>query len=167
MCQKGLDWADCFAVKPLPRRDAWFSFDHQLFMSMSWGLVAVVLPPEKLEEMMQSLYYCLLHLLGVNRCITKEWQMLPARFHGLGLPSFVVVAFAKKVFYVQCHWGATDAPGYMLQWAYEKFVVKVGLYGDSFDWDYERFNSLATEGTWMKNLWQLCQLLGVQVELDE
>ena len=73
MRQKGLDWADCLTTKPLPRRDAWFSFDHQLFMSISWGLVAVVLPPEKLEEMMQSLYYCLLPLLGVNRCITKEW----------------------------------------------------------------------------------------------
>ena len=93
--------------------------------------------------------------------------MLPARFHGLGLPNFVVVAFAKKIFYVQCHWGATDAPRYMLQWAYENFVVEVDLYGDPFDWDCERFNSLATEGTWMKNLWQLCQLLRVQSELDE
>jgi len=53
----------------------------------------------------------------------------------------VVVAFAKKVFYVQCHWGATDAPGYMLHWAYNVVVVKVGLYGDPFDWDYECFNS--------------------------
>ena len=93
--------------------------------------------------------------------------MLPARFHGLGLPNFVVVAFAKKVFYVQCHWGAIDAPGYMLQWAYENVVVEVGLYGDPFDWDYECFNSLATEGTWVKNLWQLSQLLGVKIELDE
>ena len=73
MRQKGLDWADCLAAKPLSRRDAWFSFEHQLFTGMSWGLVAVVLPPEKLEEMMQSLYYRLLPLLGVNRCITKEW----------------------------------------------------------------------------------------------
>ena len=93
--------------------------------------------------------------------------MLPARFHGLGLPIFVVVAFAKRVFCVQCRRGATASPGYMLQWAYENFVVEVGLYGDPFDWDYEWFNSLATEGMWMKNLWQLCQLLGVQIELDK
>ena len=152
MRKKGLDWADCFAVKPLPRRDAWFSFDHQLFMSMSWGIAAVVFPPEKLEEIMQSLYYHLLPFLRVNRCITKEWRMLSAQFYGLSLPNFVVVAFAKKVFYVQCHWGATDAPGYMLQWAYENFVLKDGLYGDPFDWDYERSNSLSTEGTWTKNL---------------
>ena len=57
--------------------------------------------------------------------------------------------------------GRNRLPRYMLQWAYENFVLKVGLYGDPFNWDYERFNSLATEGTWMKNLWQLCQLLGV------
>ena len=52
MRQKGLEWADCLTAKPLPRRDAWFSFDHQLFMSMSWGLVAVLLPSEKLEKML-------------------------------------------------------------------------------------------------------------------
>ena len=55
----------------------------------------------------------------------------------------------------------------MLQRAYENVVVEVGLYGDPFDLDYERFNSLATEGMWMKNLWQLCHLLGVKIELDK
>ena len=59
--------------------------------------------------------------------------MLLALFHGLGLPKFVVVAFAKKIFYVQCYWGATDAPGYMLQWVYENFVPEVGPYGNPFD----------------------------------
>ncbi len=86
----------------------------QLFPAMSWGLVAVVLPPKKLEEMMQSLYFCVLLCLGVNKCITKEWRMLPERYVGLGLPNFVVIALAKKIFFLQCSWGALDAPGQML-----------------------------------------------------
>ena len=65
--QKDLDWADCLAAKSLLRRDTWFSFDHQTFMKMSWGLVAVVLPQEKLKEMIQSLCYRLLLFLGMNR----------------------------------------------------------------------------------------------------
>ncbi len=66
MRQKGLNWANCLKTKPLPCRDAWFSCDFQLFMAMSWGLVAVVLPRTQLEKMMQNLYFKLLPYLGVN-----------------------------------------------------------------------------------------------------
>jgi len=167
MRQKGLDWVDCLNTKPLPRRDAWFSFDMQLFPAMSWGLVAVVMSPKKLEEMMQSLYYRVLPCLGINRCITKEWRMLPERYVGLGLPNFVVITLAKKFFFLQCTWEALDAPGKMLKWAYENFVIEVGLYGNPFEWNYESFECLATDGTWFKNVWQLARRLDVEIELEE
>ena len=128
MRQKGYDWVDCLRTKPLARRDAWYSLDHQLTVAMAWGLVAVVLPPSKLEVMMQDLYYRILPFLGVNRCITKGWRMLPVQYQGLGLPNFVVISFAKKMFFVLCAWGFDDAPGRMLTWAFENFLIELGLY---------------------------------------
>ena len=77
---------------------------------------------------MQSLYFRLFSHLGINnKCITKEWRILPKRYQGLGLLNFIVIAFSKKVFFIQCHWGSSDAPGSMLKWAYKHFVVEVGL----------------------------------------
>ena len=65
---------------------------------MTWGLVTVNMALEKLDEMMQALYFEILPSLGVNRHTTKEWQMLPEWFHGLSLPNFVELCLAAKSF---------------------------------------------------------------------
>ena len=70
----------------------------QLFPGMTFGLSTVNMTPKKTKAMMQSIYFKLLPLLGVNFHITKERRMLGERFHGLGLPNFVVLCFASKFF---------------------------------------------------------------------
>ena len=95
---KGLTWVDNIRTHPLPTRDAWLSFFLMLMPGMIWGLVVVNMAPEKLDKMMQASYFKVLPFLGVNRHITKEWQMLPERFHGLGLMIFVVLCLAAKYF---------------------------------------------------------------------
>ena len=80
---------------------------------MTWGLVAVVMEPKKLEEMMCGLYYRLLPLLGVNRNITTPWRMLPEMYQGLGLPNFLVLSLASKVFFLQCNWNFPGLTGDM------------------------------------------------------
>ena len=111
---KGMDWVDKMKTKPLPTRDAWLSLFIQLLPAMYFGLATVIMSPAKLDDRMQSLYYHCLPFLGVNRNITKPWRMLPEKYHGLGLPNFVVVCFATKVFLLQRHWGFNSAAGNML-----------------------------------------------------
>ena len=65
--------------------------------------------PFKMEDLMQSLYSNILPILGVNRYTTNEWWMLGARFQGLGLPNFVVLCFAGRVFFMKFHVGFDDA----------------------------------------------------------
>lgn len=45
--------------------------------------------------------------LGVNSYIAQEWQMFPEpeRYHGLGLPNFVALSLAAKVYFMQQHFG--------------------------------------------------------------
>jgi hypothetical protein len=38
---------------------------------------------------------------------------------------------------------------------YESFMVKVGLYGNTMDYDYNAYSILATNNTWFKNVWEL------------
>ena len=165
MKKKGLDWVDRIATRPLPRRDAWLSFHAQLFPGMVWGLVAVIMRPQKLDDLIQSLYYKILPHLGVNRNITKPWRTLPERFQGLGLPNFVVVAFAAKVHFIQCNWGFKEAASELMRYAFECHLIEVGLYGNPFAWDYKTFSKLATDGSWFKNLWELGDYLGITLKL--
>jgi hypothetical protein len=38
---------------------------------------------------------------------------------------------------------------------YESFMIEVGLYGNTMDYDYKAYSVLATNGTWYKNVWGL------------
>ena len=80
----------------------------QLYPGMAWGLVSVVLAPKELNDTMQTLYAKILPLLCINRCITDAWRMPPEMYEGIGLPNFVVVAFATKIYFLQCHWVLKD-----------------------------------------------------------
>ncbi len=48
MVQKGLNWVDRLWTKPLPCRDAWLSFQLQLFPAILWGLVTVYPSPTQI-----------------------------------------------------------------------------------------------------------------------
>ncbi len=38
---------------------------------------------------------------------------------------------------------------------YKSFIMDIGMYGNAFSLDYNRFSVLATNGTWFKNIWEL------------
>ena len=161
MRQKGLDWVDRIYARPLPSRDAWFSFDLQLVPALMWGLVSVILSPAKLEEMLGKLYYKALPLLGVNRNIGTEWRTLPECYHGLGLPNFVSAALAVKIHFLQCTWELGDPAGELGAIAYEAFIMEIGMYGNVFSLPYSEYEGLATDRTWWKNFWELLDHAGV------
>ena len=154
-------------ARPLPSRDAWFSFNLQLYPGIKWGLVNTMMAPEKMEKMVQDLYFSILPLLGVNRNITKEYRMLPERFGGLGLPDFVLTCFASKVHFMQCNWGFADAIGSLMTHAYEAFLIEVGLYGNIFSLNFKVLGILATDGTWFKHFWLLSWYLNIRVGLHK
>lgn len=162
---KGQDWVDGIRTRPLHRRDVWFSLEMKLYPAIPLGLVTVVLPPQKLENITQGLYFIILPLIGANRHITREWRLLPNTFQCLGIPDFVIIALAKKIHFLRCTWD--DAPGNMSRWAYENFRVEVGLYGNPFGWDYGKVQHLATDGAWYKNAWELCDYLDVRLEVSD
>ncbi len=70
--------------------------------------------------------------------------MLPERYIGPVLPKFVVVAFNRKVFFLLCHWGFNNAPGFMRKWEYENFLIEVNLYGNPFLDEFETFGCVPT-----------------------
>ena len=162
-----MEWADRIETRLLPARDAWLSYFLQLFPGMSWGLATVCLLPKQLDVQLRKVWYRVLPFLGVRRNIKLLWRTLLERFQGLGMPNFVVVAFAVKVFFLQCHWGFEGATADSMHWCYENFLVEVGLYGNVFSCNFSQFHFMATQDTWFRNFWELGQHLGVSVILHE
>ena len=57
MKAKGLMWVDLLDAKPLHSRDTWLNFHLQLHLRMAWGLLTVILAPNNMTKIAQSLYY--------------------------------------------------------------------------------------------------------------
>ena len=89
--------------------------------------------------------------------------MLPEWFQGLGLPNFVVLCLAEKIFFMQCHLDFEEAVGEMMLQAYEAFHIEVRLYGGVLTRDFTKFGSLATDLTWFKILWEYASHLKVAI----
>ena len=166
--QKGINWVDRNVTRPLSRSDTWLSFYMQLIPGMTWGLLAVTMPPEQLEKEIMSLYYKILPLVGVNRNITKGWRTIPCRYQGLGMPNFVVLVLACKLHFLMCFWGFNNhVVGIMLYHAYEAFQMEVGLGGNILTRDFAKLGCLATEGTWFRNFWEYLHHLGVHFTVHD
>ena len=163
---KGENWATGMRNSRCPPRDAWLGLRHQLYRQMSYGFVALVHPPDKLEKSFQDVWYKCLPSLQVNRCIRTEWKMLPIQFQGLGLPNPNIDVLACKIQSLQRHWNTSSVTGKMLHRAYEVFQVEVGLGGNIFALSFEVFGDLASMG-WFAHLWQLLDRYNVQFSFED
>ncbi len=151
MAKKGYNWADWMKSRPLPHDLAWKSFNHQLQPGMTWGIATVVMPPQtqKLLAQFQRVYFKCLPSLNVNCHIELTWRFIPEQYQGLGLTNFALVSLTSKLVFIQQTWGFTDVDSRSLMMGYESFVIEIGLYGNTMDYDYGIFN--------IGNEWHLVQ----------
>ena len=90
------------------------------------------MPPSKMEDLMQCLYFKILPLLGVNCYIVTKG------FQGLGLPNVVVLCFVANVSFMECHFGSDNTAGTTMIHDYEAMLMEVGLYGNILHLDYKK-----------------------------
>jgi hypothetical protein len=122
---------------------------------MTWGIATVDLPPQKHLAKFQRVYFKCLPSLNVNCHIELPWRLIPERYHELGLTNFALVSLTSKLAFIQRTWGFTDVVPRSLMMGYKSFMIEVGLYGNTMDYDYKAYSVLATNGTWYKNVWEL------------
>jgi hypothetical protein len=130
------------------------SIDLVLVPKILYGAVTLSHPPAKLEKAFQSIYYKLLPSLGVNRCITKSYRMLPEKYQGLALPNPNIWVLAAKLILIREHWELDTTLGNMLTHAYQAFQMEVGLGGNIFGKCFKSLGHLASHG-FFRNLWEL------------
>jgi hypothetical protein len=50
--------------------------------------------------------------------------------------------------------------------AYESFMIEVGLYGITIDYDYKTHSMLAASKTWFKNIWELTWYFNLRLHVN-
>ena len=130
--KNGIKWATKMKSGSCPPRVVWLGLKHQLYPQLSYGYVTLTHPPSKVDEVFQSIWYHCLPSLRVNRCIRREWRMLPLRFQGLALPNPNIDILCSKIHTIHNHWSRDSVVGKFLRHAYEAFQVEVGVGGNIF-----------------------------------
>jgi hypothetical protein len=119
-----------------------------------YGAVTLSHPLALLDKAFQSIYYKLLPSMGVNRCITKSYRMLPEKYQGLALPNPNIWVLSAKLILIREHWEQDTTLGNMLTHAYQAFQMEVGLGGNIFGKCFKSLGHLASHG-FFRNLWEL------------
>jgi hypothetical protein len=101
------------------------------------------------------LHFKCLPSLNVNCHIKLPWRLIPKQYQGLGLTKFALVSSTSKLSFIQRALGFTDVVSRSLMMGYESFMIEIGLYGNTMDYDYKAYSTLATNGTWYRNVWEL------------
>jgi hypothetical protein len=63
--------------------------------------------------------------------------LIPERYQGLGLPNYALILLASKLSFIQLGWGVEDVDSRALMIGHESFMMEVGLYGNTMDYDYK------------------------------
>jgi hypothetical protein len=167
MTKKGYAWSDRIRSCPLPPDLAWKSFICQLLPGMAWGIATIILsPPKNLKEFQWVYFRCLPHL-NVNRHIELPWRIILEQYQGLGMPNFALISLASKLLYLQCNWGFGAPHSNALMIGYESFIIEVGLYGNTMGYKYKTHSFLATDNTWLKNVWELVSYFNIHLHFKE
>jgi hypothetical protein len=89
----------------------------------------------------------------MNCHIDLPWKLIPERYQGLGMANYALVSLASKLSFLHSNWGSKASHSGALMMAYKSFMIEVGLYGNTMDYDYKTNSMLAMKNTWLKNIW--------------
>ncbi len=166
MAKKGFIWADWIKSHPLPPDFAWKIFTHQLQPGMMWGIATIIMWPHRLLKQFQQKYFRFLPLLNVNCHIDLPWRLIQEQYQGLGMANYALVFLASKLSFLQFNWGFESPHSSTLMMAYKSFMIEVGLYGNTMDYDYKTHSMLATSDSWFKNIWELVWYFNVRMHFS-
>jgi hypothetical protein len=62
---------------------------------------------------------------------------MPEQYQVLRMANYALASLASKLSFLQFNWGFKSPHSSALMMAYKSFMIEVGLYGNTMDYDYE------------------------------
>jgi hypothetical protein len=82
------------------------------------------------------------------------------------MANYALVLLTSKHSFLQSNWGFEVSHSNALMMVYESFMIDVGLYGNTMDYDYKTHSMLATSNTWFKNIWGLVWYFNIRLHVN-
>jgi hypothetical protein len=82
------------------------------------------------------------------------------------MANYALVFLASKLSFLQFNWGFESPHSSALMMAYKSFMIEVGLYGNTMEYDYKTHSMLATSGSWFKSIWELVWYFNVWMHVS-
>jgi hypothetical protein len=82
------------------------------------------------------------------------------------MTNYALVSLSLKLSFLQYNWGFDVAHSKAMMTGYESFMIEVGLYGNTMDYNYKSHSMLAMDNTWFKNVWELVSYFNVSLNFD-
>jgi hypothetical protein len=98
--------------------------------------------------------------------IDLPWRLIPEQYQGLGMVNYVLVSLASILSFLQINWGFKSPHSSALMMGYKSFMIEVGLYGNTMDYNYKTHSMLATSGSWFRNIWELVWYFNVRMHVS-
>jgi hypothetical protein len=83
------------------------------------------------------------------------------------MANYTLVSLLLKLSFIQSNWGFDVAHSKAMRMGYESFMIEVGLYGNTMDYNFKSYSMLATNNTWFKNVWELVLYFNVSLNFNE
>ncbi len=83
------------------------------------------------------------------------------------MANYTLVSLSSKLSFIQSNWGFDVAHLKAMMMGYESFMIEVGLYENTMDYNFKRYSMLATNNTWFKNIWELVSYFNVSLNFNE
>ena len=166
MKEKGQKWIDRARESHLQQRDIWFLLEHQLWPRLGYGICSIAAPWKKLEHCLKRIWWQLLPLGGVVRSASRELRQMSREFYGVGCPHPGVECFVQQVNKLHVHYGCDSNLELKVSTSIEMLIVEMGVSAQPFQESFLKYKDWVT-WSWMVSLWEKCDLLDVEIELDE
>jgi hypothetical protein len=83
------------------------------------------------------------------------------------MANYALLSLSLKLSFIQCSWGFDVVHLKAMMMVYESFMIKVGVYGNTMDYNYKRHSMLVTNNTLLKNVWVLVSYYNISLNFDE
>ncbi len=102
----------------------------------------------------------------MNCHIDLPWRLILEQYQGLGMANYALVSLASKLSSLQFNWGFESPHSSALMMAYESFMVEVGIYGNTMDYDYKTLSMLTMSSSWFKTICELVWYFNVRMHVS-
>ena len=159
-------WAAQMKNAKLTPKLSWIATNTRLMKAIEWPLVISNLSEKQCQQISTRLLAHCLRPAGIQRNINRKILYASMGTMGLQMPCIYTTMGIQKIKHIINHGGQKNLCGEMIQLTYEQTLMELGIQGQLFRKDYQKWKHIATK-TWLTSCWEFCSKYNIEIKPSE